>query len=74
VAGDGARTRSLAKNVRVKLTTDGGETWSNVARKTRNDGAVRVKLPKVSTDDAWFKIEARGNIFYDTNDEAFSIE
>ncbi|WP_341242089.1 reprolysin-like metallopeptidase [uncultured Nocardioides sp.] len=73
VAWDVARTRSLAKNVRVKLTTDGGETWSNVARKTRNDGAVRVKLPKVTTDDAWFKIEARGNIFYDINDEAFSI-
>ncbi|MBM7507654.1 hypothetical protein JOE61_001468 [Nocardioides salarius] len=74
VAWDVARTRSLARNVRVKLTTDGGETWSNVARKTKNDGAVRVRLPKVTSDDAWFKIEALGNIFYDTNDEAFSIK
>ena len=74
VAWDVARTRSLAKNVRVKLTTDGGETWSNVARKTKNDGAVRVRLPKTTSDDAWFKIEALGNIFYDTNDEAFSIK
>ncbi len=74
MAWDVNRTRSLAKKVRVKLSTDDGETWSNVARKTRNDGAVRVKLPKVTADEAWFKIEARGNIFYDTNDEAFSIE
>ncbi|GHJ58700.1 hypothetical protein NOK12_12180 [Nocardioides sp. OK12] len=74
IAWDVARTRSLAKNVRIKLTTDGGETWRNVVRKTKNDGAVRVKVPDVTSDDAWFKIEARGNVFFDTNDEAFSIE
>ncbi|ANH38214.1 hypothetical protein I601_1783 [Nocardioides dokdonensis FR1436] len=74
VAWDVNRTRSLAKKVRVKLSVDDGASWSNVALKTRNDGAVRVRLPKVTAEKAWFMIEARGNIFFDTNDQAFSIK
>ncbi|NYD57590.1 hypothetical protein BKA08_001828 [Nocardioides marinisabuli] len=74
IAWDVNRTKSLAKKVRIKLSTDNGETWSNVERKTANDGAVRVKIPDVTAEKAWFKIEARGNIFYDVNDQAFSIE
>lgn len=68
-------TRPLAKKVRILLSTDDGATWSTVlAKNTRNNGKKRVRLPEgVTAEAAWVMVEARGNYFYDVNDEAFRI-
>lgn len=69
------RTRKLAKNVKILLSTDNGKTWNKVlVNKTANDGRVRVKLPKkVKTTQARIMIRAIGNYFFDVNDRAFRI-
>ena len=69
------RTRKLAKNVKILLSTDNGKTWSKVlVNKTANDGRVRVKLPKkVKTTQARIMIRAIDNYFFDVNDSVFRI-
>jgi hypothetical protein len=67
-------TRRLAKRVRIRLSTDGGRTWHKVlASKTANDGAQKVKFPRVQTKRARIRIEAVDNYFFDTNDHRFRI-
>ena len=41
-------TRFLAENVRILLTTDGGKTWTSLA-KTTNDGSAKVRFPDVNS-------------------------
>ncbi|WP_395657334.1 M12 family metallo-peptidase [Nocardioides sp.] len=68
-------TQKLAKNVKIVLSTDNGQTWKTVlAKKTANDGKVVVKMPKKKTSSAWIMIEAVGNYFFDVNDKAFRIK
>lgn len=69
------RTRKLAKKVRVLLSTNDGRTWDTVlAKNTRNDGRKRVTIPAgTSAGNAWIMVEARGNYFFDVNDEPFRI-
>lgn len=68
-------TRDLAKKVRILLSTDDGQTWSTVlANNTRNNGKKKVRIPAgITADSAWVMVEARGNYFYDVNDEPFQI-
>ena len=68
-------TKKLAKNVKIVLSTDGGQHWTKVlAKKTTNDGKVKVKMPKTKTSDARIAILAVGNYFFDVNDKAFTIK
>jgi hypothetical protein len=68
-------TRDLARKVRIRLSTDDGQTWGTVlARNTRNDGKKKVRLPDgVTADAAWVMVEARGNYFFDVSETAFRI-
>jgi hypothetical protein len=67
-------TRPLAKRVRLRLSTDGGRTFDHVlARRTANDGKVRVRLPRGRAEHARIMVEARGNYFFDVNDRGFRI-
>ena len=68
-------TKELAKKVRIRLSTDDGQTWDTVlANNTRNDGKKKVRLPDgISADAAWVMVEARGNYFYDVSDTPFKI-
>jgi hypothetical protein len=67
-------TRPLAPHVRVLLSTDDGATWRRVlARWTRNDGAVTVRIPRVRTSTARVMVRAWGNYFFAVNDKAFTI-
>ena len=68
-------TQKLAKNVKIVLSTDNGQTWKKVlAGKTANDGKATVKFPNVKTGKAWIMIQAVDNYFFDVNGKAFSIK
>ena len=69
-----AGTQSLAANVRITLSTDGGATFPEVlAASTPNDGAQTVTLPRVSSGAARIRVEAVDNYFYDVNDASLVI-
>ncbi len=67
-------TKKLAKNVKILLSTDGGNSWKTLKRKTANDGKVSVRFPRKRTTNARIRIQAVGNYFFDVNDKAFKIK
>ncbi|MBJ6110670.1 hypothetical protein JAO73_16725 [Hymenobacter sp. BT523] len=63
-----------ASQVRITLSTDGGQTFPTVlAAATPNDGAAAVTVPVVTTTQARIRVEAVGNVFFDINDVDFPI-
>lgn len=71
---NGTDKASLAPNVKISLSVDGGQTWEHVlAESTPNDGEESVTWPSVATTKARIKIEAVGNVFFDVNNADFTI-
>lgn len=69
---------SVAPNVRILLSTDGGNSYANgtatvLVASTPNDGSQSVTLPNVSTSQARIIVEPIGNIFYDISNVNFTI-
>lgn len=63
-----------AANVRILLSTDGGQTFKQtIASSVPNSGSATITVPKVNTTNARIRIEAVGNIFFDVSDTDFSI-
>ncbi|MCD9187074.1 MAG: M12 family metallo-peptidase [Pyrinomonadaceae bacterium] len=63
-----------AANVKISLSTDGGQTFPTVLlASTPNDGSEFVTVPNISASQARLKIEATNNIFFDISDINFSI-
>jgi len=61
-------------NVKISLSTDGGQTFPYVlAASTPNNGSKAVTLPAVSTTAARIKVEAVGNVFFDVSNANFTI-
>jgi hypothetical protein len=70
----GTNIATLATNVKISLSTDGGLTFPHVlAASTPNDGTESVTIPNVGTTAARIKIEAVDNYFFDVNDASFTI-
>jgi hypothetical protein len=64
-----------AANVKISLSTDGGQTFPFVlANSTPNDGNEQVFFPAINTSTARLKIEAVNNIFFDISDTNFTIQ
>ncbi|WP_299671829.1 reprolysin-like metallopeptidase [uncultured Polaribacter sp.] len=62
------------KNVRIKLSTDGGVTFPFIlAESTPNDGMHTVTIPNLPTTNARILIEAIDHIFYNVNTTNFAI-
>ena len=60
--------------VDVLLSIDGGLTWPySLASATANDGSASINLPVVATTQARVMVRANGNVFYDVNDQDFTI-
>ncbi|MBF4162282.1 M12 family metallo-peptidase [Nocardioides acrostichi] len=70
----GTDSATYAQNVRILLSTDGGQSFDTVlAQSTPNDGSADVTWPQVDTDQARIKVEAVGNYFFDVNRADFAI-
>ncbi len=63
-----------AANVKISLSTDGGNTFpTTILASTANDGTQVVTIPASQTTTARIKVEAVGNIFFDVSNTNFTI-
>jgi hypothetical protein len=60
-------------NVKISISTDGGNTFSTLVTSTPNDGSENVIIPNIPTTTARVKVEAVGNIFFDISNANFTI-
>jgi hypothetical protein len=73
-AVNGTDKATLAPNVKISLSTDGGQTFSQVlAASTPNDGSEAITVPNVGTTTGRIKIEAVDNYFFDVNDAPITV-
>ncbi|MCC6794317.1 MAG: hypothetical protein IT366_04305 [Candidatus Hydrogenedentes bacterium] len=64
-----------ASHVKILLSTDGGQTFPTVLKdSTPNDGAEKIKFPKLPTNKGRVKIQGSNNIFFDMSDTDFKIK
>ncbi|HKQ59304.1 MAG TPA: zinc-dependent metalloprotease family protein [Candidatus Eisenbacteria bacterium] len=65
---------SVAPNVNLLLSLDGGASWESLISGTPNDGAEPVFRPTATTfTTCRIKVEAADNIFYDVSNADFSL-
>ncbi len=60
-------------NVKISISTDGGNTFSTLVASTANDGSEVVTIPNTPSTTARIKVEAVGNIFFDISNTNFTI-
>jgi subtilisin-like proprotein convertase family protein len=61
-------------NVKISLSTDGGNTFPTVlAASVPNTGSANILLPDINTTSARLKVEAADNIFFDISNVNFTI-
>ena len=60
-------------NVKISISTDGGNTFTTLVASTPNDGTEVVTIPNTPSTTARVKIEAVGNIFFDISNTNFTI-
>ena len=71
---NGTNTMTGAANVNIKLSTDGGITYSTtLVANTPNDGTQAVTMPNVLATKCRILIEPTGNDFYAINTNNFAI-
>lgn len=62
-------------NVNILMSIDGGQTFTMILANTPNDGSQLITVPNQSSTvtTCRIKIECSGNIFFDINDNDFTI-
>lgn len=60
-------------NVKISISTDGGNTFTTLVASTPNDGTESVTVPNTPSTTARVKIESVGNIFFDISNTNFTI-
>jgi hypothetical protein len=61
------------QNVNIKLSIDGGNTFTMLKANTPNDGAEDVIIPNTPSTTSRILVEAADNIFYNVNATNFAI-
>lgn len=76
ITWDVNNTQPLSANVNIKLTTDGGATFTTLAANTPNDGSENIVVPTTAaaTANCRILIEAAENIFYTISSKPFAIQ
>ncbi|MDW8206356.1 MAG: M12 family metallo-peptidase, partial [Chloroherpetonaceae bacterium] len=64
---------SVAANVRISISTDGGSTFTTLVSSTPNDGSEIVTMPLTASTRCRVQVEAIGNIFFDISDVNFTL-
>jgi subtilisin-like proprotein convertase family protein len=73
-SANGSETLSGAANVNIKLSTDGGLTFSiTLASNTPNDGSENITVPIITSTNCRLLIEPTANIFYAVNSKVFAV-
>ena len=64
-----------ADSVKIYLSLDGGNTWTDTLGKFLNNGTAMVTLPNpsVTVTTARIKVKAVGNVFFNVNAKNFTI-
>ncbi|MBV8252291.1 MAG: T9SS type A sorting domain-containing protein [Chitinophaga sp.] len=60
-------------NVKISISTDGGNTFNTLVASTPNSGSAVVTIPNTATSTARINVEAVGNIFFDISDSNFTV-
>ena len=64
---------SVASNVDILLSTNGGATFTPLVSNVPNSGSATVTVPAVATTTGRLKIQSVGNIFFDVSRADFTI-
>jgi hypothetical protein len=60
-------------NVKISLSTDGGNNFTTLVASTANDGSETITVPNTPSSTCRIKVEAVGNIFFDISNANFTI-
>ena len=72
VAGTTANGVNCA-NVDILISTDGGNTWSNLVTATPNDGSQAITIPNTQGNQNRIMVKGNNHIFFDVSNTNFTI-
>jgi subtilisin-like proprotein convertase family protein len=71
---NGSNALAGSTNVNIKLSTDGGVTFSTIlVSNTPNDGSETITVPNITAKKCRILIEPTANIYYAVNSKSFAI-